>query len=522
MQLLEVLIWPRRAELEPRRLSFALGKVNVILGPFATGKSSVWSIVDFCLGSSALRVPVGVTQDFSAWFGVRFQAHDRQILLARPHPDIDVMRGAVVLDGPEVIAPERPEINCTVKDLKAYLDSRLTRFRPSSWGRVSCRDVVAINVRPQHLLSNPTAVLFDERNESSLNKIRVALPSFTHEDAPAELSSVRSSKKTVETLGSYARKASDQLVQKTFDLYAHAQRLQLCPPSSLRRDLWRIGDVMFELRHVLRQNEAFISMIEGQLSESISAKAPAEGSNFASVVIEEMALSPSDDEFSKGLDEGVASPRTLARIYTLGAIRELLEPTEGLLSDLTELRHRWRSLNVRMNQLLNPDAGNYVGLTGSIQRYAQTMQLDYCQVPIVLEERTLKLKFELGGRKTLYLADMGGIRNYAGYGIALLLALHEAIDRQGGLGVGRFLFIDAMSQAFASKSADSEDVPIALALSTLFEACETMAGRFQVILLERELDPALLDNVASQVHVVEDWSASQAGLIPRSWRTHEA
>lgn len=521
MQLLELIIWPRQAELEPRRLKFALGKVNVILGPFATGKSSIWSILDFCLGSSTLRVPIGITRDTSAWFGALFQAPDHQILLARPNPDTDGTRDALILEGPEVFAPERPATNSTLKELKAFLNRRLTRFRSSNWGRVSCRDVVAINVRPQHLLSNPTAVLFDERNESSLNKIRAALPSLTREGEPAELSSLRSNKRTVETLGLYARKASDQLVQKTFDLYAQAQRLQLCPQSSMGRQFWQIGDVMFELQHVLRRNAAFVSMVEEQLNEAPSRP----GAVVTNVVTEEVSSLPMNGNLSVEGSDTVGSPRALARIFTLGAIRELLEPTDLLLSDLTKLRYQWRALNGRLNQLLTPAAGNYVGLTRAIQRYAQTMQLDYSQVPIVLEERTLQLKFELGGRKTLYLADMGGNRNYAGYGIALLLALHEAIDRQGGLGVGRFLFIDAMSQAFASKSPDSDDrdqAPIALALSTLFDACVTMAGRFQVILLERELDRALLDECAGPVHVVEDWSDSRAGLIPHSWGTHEA
>lgn len=525
MQLLEVLIWPRHAGFLLRRLSFAPGKVNVILGPPGTGKSSVWSIVDFCLGSSALRVPVGVTRDCSTWFGARFVASDRQILLARPHPDLDGLRGALVLEGPEVAAPVRPESNRTVKELKAYLDDRLTRFQPSNWGRVSCRDVVALNVRPQHLLSNPTAVLFDERNASSLHKIRVALPRLTHEDAPAELSSVRSSKATVETLGARARKASDQLVFKTFELYTHAQRLGLCPQSPLPRDQWRIGNVIFELRHALRQNEAFIATVDAQLSAPHAAGASAADVAMVKVVMEEIEPSPSDDTLYAATDGNSVSPRTLARAYTLGAIRELLAPTENLLSDLRDLRHRWRSLNVRLQQLRNRGADNYVGLTGTIQKYAQIMRLDYCQVPILLEERTLNLKFELGGRKALYLANMGGIRNYAGYGLALLLALHQAIDRQGGLGVGRFLFVDEMSQAFASKASGDEDggePPLALALSTLFDACETMAGRFQVVLLERELDAALLNDEANPVHVVEDWRGPHAGLIPYSWRTHEA
>ena len=49
MQILEIVLYNQNGE--KRALSLLLGKVNIITGSSATGKSAIIDIVDYCLGS---------------------------------------------------------------------------------------------------------------------------------------------------------------------------------------------------------------------------------------------------------------------------------------------------------------------------------------------------------------------------------------------------------------------------------------------------------------------------------------
>ncbi|BDI05172.1 hypothetical protein CATMQ487_21420 [Sphaerotilus microaerophilus] len=275
------------------------------------------------------------------------------------------------------------------------------------------------------------------------------------------------------------------------------------PPSKF------VHSAIFQLKIALKENEALISLIEAQSS----ASAPLESATTSqAIAVANVDAADSDPARDQAL--------YVARIYVLGAMRELIGPTEVLLERLTELKFTWSSINSRVKDLERSGAADYIGLSAAIQRYALHMQLDYADEEIVLEERSLNLKFNLRNGKTMYLANMGGVRNYAGYAIALLLALHEAIDRQGGLGVGRFLFIDEMSQAFPSNggtSDDSEGSPMSRALFTLKDACDQMGGRFQIILLESLAGASSIDRETLDAHLVEEWPDTDTGLVPASW-----
>jgi hypothetical protein len=74
------------AEGKVRILPFKLGKVNIITGKSNTGKSTIIEIVDYCLGRSKFKVPVGIIQDTVKWYAVLLQVDDTEVFIAKPTP----------------------------------------------------------------------------------------------------------------------------------------------------------------------------------------------------------------------------------------------------------------------------------------------------------------------------------------------------------------------------------------------------------------------------------------------------
>src|SRR5215813_13925260 len=85
-QIKEVILWPKKLGLQPRRVAFDLGKVNIITGESRTGKSAIIPIIDYCLGSDKCTIPVKTIRTACAWFGVLIQTGFGQKLLARKEP----------------------------------------------------------------------------------------------------------------------------------------------------------------------------------------------------------------------------------------------------------------------------------------------------------------------------------------------------------------------------------------------------------------------------------------------------
>jgi hypothetical protein len=84
MQIKSLIIYSRHGEV--REVPFKLGAVNIITGKSSTGKSAIIEIVEFCLGRSSFNVPEGVIRDTVSWYGVIYQIHDTQVLVAKPAP----------------------------------------------------------------------------------------------------------------------------------------------------------------------------------------------------------------------------------------------------------------------------------------------------------------------------------------------------------------------------------------------------------------------------------------------------
>ena len=105
-QIKEVILWPKDVNLEPRRVKFEVGKVNVITGASRTGKSAIIPIIDYCLCSSSCSMPVGIIRDACSWFGIVAALKNGEILLARQNPGLQKHTGNMfVLEGESVTIP---------------------------------------------------------------------------------------------------------------------------------------------------------------------------------------------------------------------------------------------------------------------------------------------------------------------------------------------------------------------------------------------------------------------------------
>lgn len=187
LQLKSLVLWPRTEKLEPRVVSFATNKLNVITGASKTGKSAVIPIIDYCLGSERCAVPVKTIRDACAWFGIVITTREGEKLLARREPGGQQSTGDMFLlerktiEIPQVV----PGKNTSVDEVKRMLDKLAglsnLGFDPSSIaggfkGRPSFRDLLAFTFQPQNIVANPDVLFFKADTMEHKEKLRTIFP----------------------------------------------------------------------------------------------------------------------------------------------------------------------------------------------------------------------------------------------------------------------------------------------------------------------------------------------------------
>lgn len=84
MQIKSIHLYNKNGEV--RLLKFREGKVNIITGRSATGKSAVISIIEYCLGSSEYTVPDTNPFENVVWYGVFYRISENDVFIAKPKP----------------------------------------------------------------------------------------------------------------------------------------------------------------------------------------------------------------------------------------------------------------------------------------------------------------------------------------------------------------------------------------------------------------------------------------------------
>lgn len=182
IQIENIVIWPKNPKLEPKILSFAKGKINIIYGLSQTGKSAIIPIIDYCLGSTQNKIPVGYIRDYSAWYGIVLNINETKVLIVRENLD-EASNKIIVLENIKNIPMLIDRSNeKNVEDFKLELNKIMgvPFYEPTNSlgirnSRLSFRDLVTFNFQPQYIVANPNCLLY--KMDTSQYK-RLMLPVF--------------------------------------------------------------------------------------------------------------------------------------------------------------------------------------------------------------------------------------------------------------------------------------------------------------------------------------------------------
>ncbi|WP_024742474.1 DUF3732 domain-containing protein [Tenacibaculum maritimum] len=115
----EIKLWFKDENSEPKSYEFLADKINVITGDATTGKTSFWSIIDYCLLSSKINV-ANTINDKVLWFGLRFTINSKVISIVRKTPVKGAVSSEVYFGYGDF--PANPKPNIDISEIKSILD----------------------------------------------------------------------------------------------------------------------------------------------------------------------------------------------------------------------------------------------------------------------------------------------------------------------------------------------------------------------------------------------------------------
>ncbi|MBV7440754.1 DUF3732 domain-containing protein [Weeksellaceae bacterium TAE3-ERU29] len=116
----EIKLWFNDNKLPPKSYEFLPNKINVITGDATTGKSSFWSIIDYCLLASKINIANTINEKVK-WFGLRFTINKQEISIARKAPDKGVVSSDISFHL-NTSFPNELKANKAIAEVKAFLD----------------------------------------------------------------------------------------------------------------------------------------------------------------------------------------------------------------------------------------------------------------------------------------------------------------------------------------------------------------------------------------------------------------
>lgn len=265
LTILKVILWPKAFNHIPRVISFESGKINVITGESATGKSTLTSIIDYCLGSGKCSIPVGLIREVTGWFGLHLQLANTEMILARRNPgDQQTTTDLYWAEGLTLTVPPTVERNARVEDL-------INRFNQISHlpaldfstdedvgygGRPSFRDMAAFNFQPQHIVANPYTFFYKADTTEHREKLRIIFPFVLGAIEANTLAKQRELKDTEREHDRLRRELDARLSAaraweaEVESYYLQARTLGLLPDSPQPEAGWPLDKYILELQKV--------------------------------------------------------------------------------------------------------------------------------------------------------------------------------------------------------------------------------------------------------------------------------
>lgn len=263
--ILKIILWPKDTRHTPRMIHFAPGKINIITGESAAGKSTLTSIIDYCLGSGKCSIPVGLIREVTGWFGLHLQLANTEMIVARRNPEDQQTTGDLYwAEGLELPIPLTVEKNARVDDLKNRFNqiSHLPSLDFSSdetvgfGSRPSFRDMAAFNFQPQHIVANPYTFFYKADTTEHREKLRVIFPFVLGAIDASSLAKQRELKDTEREYDKLRRELEARLAAarsweaEIEGYYLQARTLGLLPNSTPHEAGWSLDKYIMELQKV--------------------------------------------------------------------------------------------------------------------------------------------------------------------------------------------------------------------------------------------------------------------------------
>ncbi len=185
-KILNIALLPNNEELEQRLIPFNVDFVNVISGASERGKSAIIYIIDYCLGSSTSRIPVGLIRNKTNWFCLHIRFDHQEALICRRSP-IHSDKEFYLETGNNISIGKNYKENISGSNLKNFFRSQLglsdipidsTEDEGiAGWGgAISIRDLVSLLYQPQNIIANSNALFYRTETFQYRERLRKILP----------------------------------------------------------------------------------------------------------------------------------------------------------------------------------------------------------------------------------------------------------------------------------------------------------------------------------------------------------
>jgi hypothetical protein len=163
----QIRLWLKNGQI--RELNFLPNKVNVITGKSGTGKSSVITIIDYCLVGSESRPVEEVINENVDWYGLKFKINGKDFFIARGRVIEEVSSNQIYFSSTGVI-PDVPKPTIEIPELRSILEQEFSvdnnliipyggkSIRAGS--KISFRYFMLFNTQSSNIILNPN-VFFD-------------------------------------------------------------------------------------------------------------------------------------------------------------------------------------------------------------------------------------------------------------------------------------------------------------------------------------------------------------------------
>ena len=478
LTILGIILWPKTSSRAPRIISLMPGKINIITGESATGKSSLASIIDYCLGSGKCSIPVGLIREVTGWFGLHLKLANTEMIVARRNPEEQQTTTDLYWqEGLRLSVPSTVERNARVEDLVNRFNqvSHLPALDFSTddnvgyGGRPSFRDMAAFNFQPQHIVANPYTFFFKADTTEHREKLRTIFPLVLGAIDANTLAKQRELKDTEREHNRLLRELDARLTAarsweaEVESYYLQARTLGLLPDSQPSDASWSLDKYILELQKV----PSSVRLLDiPEIQEGTSEAAVAE---LTRIVNEEDRLA-----------------------QEIGSIRRRLEKLEQLSSSVNEYGSTLTNQEDRMHGVgwleerlqdthecpvcaaVHTEGNPRLLELQTLARELKTLSASVHQAPARLDEELAELRLELRDRETA-ISKVTHKRKFLESRSAALSAQRQRVRQI-------YLFVGRVEQAL-------ENVTTSRNVAELREAVNALANR--IADLRRDLDPRI-------------------------------